>query len=355
MSTQIPLTVLSRKTLIVRRRKRRTNEELRPLFRTPVILECPAESDFPLAVQVFDGGRPRGQQLVDFRHFRGRNFTPVLVRRDNGAVCNFPARLVASAFERGAFVEGLGHWQSPFLSESLAEPHAALDEPLPNDVAEVVHDSEQQRVSEINHIAARLLVFGGTLWEHAPEPVFRVAEPVGIWTDGKIDVTRQLARLPLSAGTFLFRLDRLEAAKSFAFACSKKPPKIGEEELKYVDARLLVRDDRICTASGLADRVSTQVRFRWLKLLDPTEVRPLVKLIELSVQATESVQVIESAIGQLLRTLNGLDLNEHGSQALEHTLQQLRPAILRYTDYEGGNLDGDPLTESDLSLLGELA
>ncbi|MGY3582242.1 hypothetical protein ACVIGB_000833 [Bradyrhizobium sp. USDA 4341] len=353
MTLSSPFTVLSSKTFLVRRKGRRTKEEIEVLYRSPVVLECPTEADFPLAVRIRDLTRSRAEQLIDYRNFRGRIFAPDIMHFANGRKGNFPASLIGHAFEGGQDLVGSGAWLNPFLDPGQLNDDDPRDGSLPIQVAEVLHDGEIDRNRELARLASRYLVFAGMLWKETDEPVFYMSPAIGSWSPGAMTVVAW-SEPSIKDAPFMFRLDRGEVAARFATALGQRNAYAPHEIIQHLDSRLLARDDRLQAALAIGRAVTNETRIRWVKLLDPAGARTLARLMDLTENSTASADAIGSAAGRLLKTLQALDLNVHGRKAMEDAMKHLHPACLRWTDFEGGSLDGDELSEDQLALLADL-
>lgn len=353
MISSPPFTVLSMKTVVVRRKRRRTKEELKVPFRTPVMLDCPARDEFPLAVSVHDATRSATEQVIEYRNYRGRIFTPELIRFANGRYRNFPARLVAPAFEGATALIDSGTWNNPFLTK-LDRTDSSQE--ASTDIIEVVEDRQDERTRELNRTACRYLIYSGLLWVETEEPVYMTSDVSSTWGARTIalDWHPERARSSERCAPLCFRLDRLEFAKEFLRIATNREGVVDNKALKHLDPSLLVRDDRFQAAQALANAVAAQVRIRWLKLLDPAGAAVLIRLEDIVDSPIATADAIGRAAGRMLRTLHGLELNEHGRQAMAATMSLLRPALLRWTEIEGGQVDGDELSEDDLGLLAEL-
>lgn len=354
MTPSPPFTVLSTKTVLVRRKRRRAKEQLQVPFRAPIMLDCPARDEFPLAVRVHDATRSSTEQIIEYRNFGGRIFTPVLIRFANGRYRNFPARLVGPALEGSTELIDSGTWNNPFLQKM--DRNDSSQEPLRADIVDVVFDGEEERIGELNRIASRYLIYSGLLWVETEEPVYLTSDVSSSWGDRTIalDWHPERARSSERCAPLCFRLDRLEFAKEFLRLVAHREGIVSNTCLRHFDASLLVRDDRLQAARALANATVTQVRIRWLKLLDPAGAAVLIRLKELGDSPMATADAIGRLAGRMLKTLHGLDLNEHGHQALAATMTMLRPALLRWTEIEGGQVDGEELSENDLGLLAEL-
>lgn len=335
-----PFTVTTTRTILVRRKKRRAHEGLRVRHQVPVVLEQLEQPEFPLAVRL------AGARQVEYRSHKGRIFT---VDRVLGMPSHpaFPVQFIANAF---AGRMPTASWHNPFLLGGPAETLDSLPEgnSMPADVAEVLDDPRRRRDDEIARIATRYVIFDGHLWVEAREPAYAVVK--GGRETGAVVVLEQTTGAPVD-GHMCFRLNRLAEAQRFAGQLLGSGEVHLKQSIAHLDPALLIRDDRLETARSLR-HVTLRALEGWLGLLDPGAITDWVDLRDCQ---TEDPDELGRLVGRLLRDLERLPLNQHGRQAAQRKSAALAPALLRWTEFEGGSLDAGELSQSDMDLLGVIA
>ncbi|MGY3582240.1 hypothetical protein ACVIGB_000835 [Bradyrhizobium sp. USDA 4341] len=330
-------TVQTAKLLQVRRRHHRTQESLWVRHRVPVTLDQPSEADFPIAVRTVTPRR------ADYRSYRGRIFAPdrVLGMRSTP---EFPVEFIVSAFE-GRLPDA--SWHNPFLSHTGEKDFSNIPEEaaLGAEIAHIVHDGSLECDTKVARIATGYLIFDGHLWKETQEPSYAV----GSNNPRRIKLVYSADECPPHR---CFRLDRLADAERFAWRLpDAKTVEISDADVDF-DPRLLLRDDHMEVARELGKKVLLATE-KWLDLLDAAGTSDFIDLRR-QVRTGVDAQAIGIASGRMLDVIDRLPLNAHGKEVATRQLAVLTPAMIRWSEFEGGSLTTPELSESDRELLGAL-
>lgn len=343
--TASPYTVLTVRKLTVRRKRRRAPDELLIRHRVPVMLETVQEQDFPLAIRVI------GDRRVEYRSHRHRIFAPERLRGMRSYPL-FPVEFIASAFDGRLPPE---HWHNPFLGginrETLVEIPDGSE--LPVDVREVIKDPRDASERNVARLADRYVIFDGHLWKESPEPAYAVVKSASGGRTVIVDFSvEDAAGKTMMDEHMRFRLDRLADADRFAARLLGADAVEIKNNVAHLDAALLVRNDRVKTAQSLGAAALRSLE-PWLTLLETAETCDWADLRDLIQRKSEDADAIGILSGRLLEALRRLPLNEHGRQVAERRAASLSPALIRWTEFEGGLL-APPLDQDDLDKLGDI-
>jgi hypothetical protein len=327
-------TVQAAKLLRVRRRRHRTQETLWVRHRVPVAIGQPSDSDFPLAVRMVSPRR------AEYRSYQGRIFAPDRVLGMRSAP-EFPIEFITNAFEGRLPASS---WHNPFLAQADAKDLAAIPEEgeVAADIAEIIHDGSQECFTEVARIATRYLIFNGYLWKETREPTYAVHSN----NPRRVSLTDSTDRYPEHRR---FRIDRLADAERFARRLPDTQAVAIEDADLNFEPSLLVRDDRMEVVRDLAKMVLRAAE-NWLSLFDAAGTSEFIKLRR-QVGSTLEAAAIGITANRLLDVIERLPLNAHGREVATTQLEALTPALIRWSEFEGGSLTAPELSAADGELL----